>query len=502
MRDLSIGGSDQNNIKANMKYDVVIVGSGIGGLTAAVLLGEQGLKVLLVEKSPSIGGALKRFYHSGLAFDSGFHFTGGLNEKEIFSDMLKILGAYPFLKENIRTVTQHFHLPFSGNYISLDGEQSQKDFLKNLFPDEIKALDDYFALLEQTMIKCKLFDLPSLLQNPFFELKEDTLTLQQVLNQLFKNKELKAVLSGACISHGTPPDEISFANHIRVAGYVMDKMFTFKNGGDDLFNFLSKTISRLPVEIKTSCFPTEFRYENKTAKGMVLSTGEYVEMDQCLFTIHPKEILAAFPPATFTPALMHRIEDFESSNGFFCVYGTLPPSRPVRHELHLILPEPEVNHYFKKPYQEQGALSLMLASHRGRITFTSMETMFYEQVKELEGRSQAYDFFKRKKTQENLKLIEQCIPDLKEEMTPLCSATPLTFKAYLNNYDGSAYGVKQKIGQYSLLGRLRFRNVYCGGQSAVLPGIVGTMFSSFLIARQMISTPLFDKWMYKELAKS
>lgn len=308
-----------------MKYDAVIIGSGIGGLTAAVLLGEQGLKVLLVEKAPVIGGALKRFYNSGLAFDSGFHFTGGLDEKEIFSDMLKILGAYPFLKENIRTVRQHFHLPFSGNHLVIDGQESQKNSLKNLFPDEAFALEDYFSLLEKTMIACRLYDLPSLLQNPFFELREDTVTLQQVLDQHFKNEELKTILSGACISHGTPPDEISFANHIRVAGYVMDKMFTFKNGGDDLFNVLSRKIGTLPVEVKTSCFPTEFRFENKTAKGLVLSTGEYIEMDQCLFTIHPKEILKAFPPSTFTPALTHRIEDFESSNGFFCIYGTLPP---------------------------------------------------------------------------------------------------------------------------------------------------------------------------------
>ena len=130
-----------------------------------------------------------------------------------------------------------------------------------------------------------------------------------------------------------------------------------------------------------------------------------------------------------------------------------------------------------------------------------METMFYEQVMELEGRSQAYEYFKRRKTQEDLNLVAREIPDLKEKLQPLCSATPLTFKSYLHNYDGSAYGIRQKMGQYSLFGRLRFRNVYCAGQSAVLPGIVGTMFSSFLIARQMMSAALFDKWMYKELAK-
>ena len=151
-----------------MKYDAVIIGSGIGGLTAAVLLGEQGLKVLLVEKSPSIGGALKRFYHSGLVFDSGFHFTGGLGEKEMFSDMLKILGFHPLIQENIRTVIQHYHLPFSGKHLTLDGRRTLKEGLINLFPEEKKPLEDYLGFLEQVMLQCKLYDFVSLLQNPFF----------------------------------------------------------------------------------------------------------------------------------------------------------------------------------------------------------------------------------------------------------------------------------------------------------------------------------------------
>ena len=66
------------------------------------------------------------------------------------------------------------------------------------------------------------------------------------------------------------------------------------------------------------------------------------------------------------------------------------------------------------------------------------------------------------------------------------AASPLTFRDYLNSPDGSAYGVKQKIGQFNVLGRLPLRNMYAAGQSSLLPGIVGAMMSSFIVGRKII----------------
>jgi all-trans-retinol 13,14-reductase len=56
----------------------------------------------------------------------------------------------------------------------------------------------------------------------------------------------------------------------------------------------------------------------------------------------------------------------------------------------------------------------------------------------------------------------------------------------LNSPDGSAYGIKQKIGQFNVVGRLPLKNLYAAGQSAVLPGIIGSMMSSFIVGRNMM----------------
>ena len=74
------------------RYDDIVVGSGISGMTLALLLGLNGHSVLLVEKNRRIGGSMARFYRNGIPFDTGFHFTGGFYRNGILHDMLRVLG--------------------------------------------------------------------------------------------------------------------------------------------------------------------------------------------------------------------------------------------------------------------------------------------------------------------------------------------------------------------------------------------------------------------------
>ena len=66
------------------------------------------------------------------------------------------------------------------------------------------------------------------------------------------------------------------------------------------------------------------------------------------------------------------------------------------------------------------------------------------------------------------------IPECRD-MRVIDSASSLTYRDYLHNPDGSAYGIRQKIGQFNLVGRLPLSNLYAAGQSALLPGVMGAM---------------------------
>ncbi|MBL7884204.1 MAG: NAD(P)-binding protein, partial [Bacteroidia bacterium] len=62
------------------KYDVVIIGSGLGGLESAYILSKEGYKVLVLEKNRQLGGSLQIFVREKAIFDTGIHYIGGLNE--------------------------------------------------------------------------------------------------------------------------------------------------------------------------------------------------------------------------------------------------------------------------------------------------------------------------------------------------------------------------------------------------------------------------------------
>lgn len=56
-----------------MKYDVIIIGSGLAGLTAGLLLTKKGYRVLILEKKPFVGGRTASWDEDGMKVESGFH---------------------------------------------------------------------------------------------------------------------------------------------------------------------------------------------------------------------------------------------------------------------------------------------------------------------------------------------------------------------------------------------------------------------------------------------
>ena len=133
--------------RAMKKYDDVVVGSGVSGLAMTLFLAMNGRKVLLLEKSPRIGGSLSVFTRDGLPFDTGFHFTGGLQKGGLLYDMLTVLGINDsiepvFLPEDnaksffLESENRLYELPF--------GIPKMRERLKGYFPSVASAIDNYF----------------------------------------------------------------------------------------------------------------------------------------------------------------------------------------------------------------------------------------------------------------------------------------------------------------------------------------------------------------------
>ena len=137
-------------------------------------------------------------------------------------------------------------------------------------------------------------------------------------------------------------------------------------------------------------------------------------------------------------------------------------------------------------------------------TLVMLEAVCPEDMEEwadssLMKRPAAYAEYKARKTQRIIERVFFHLPQLEGHFKVLGSSTPLTFRDYLHSPDGSAYGVKQKMGQFNLLGRLPLRNLYAAGQSSVLPGVMGAMVSSFMVCRTLLGAEEFDREIQQRL---
>lgn len=144
------------------RYDDVVVGSGISGLTLALLLAMNKRKTLLLEKAPHIGGSLVRFYKKGVPLDTGFHFTGGFSSGGILTDMLQALGIRDRIKPIFLTAPEASRFVFEETgsvYEMPSGTDNFRKALHRYFPQEIPAIDTYFALVQKVFRSTVTLDL-------------------------------------------------------------------------------------------------------------------------------------------------------------------------------------------------------------------------------------------------------------------------------------------------------------------------------------------------------
>lgn len=490
------------------EYDDIVVGSGISGLTTALILGMNKRRVLLIEKSSKIGGSLSRFYKKGIAFDTGFHFTGGLANDLILKDLLSVLSIYKDIEpefiekpENNRFIFENHNKSFE---FHLGVKQNRQDLI-NYFPNEKDAISAYFEKMKQIRINTRAMDIHAEfeMQKP---LDEDFISLKDMLDSLSGNNLLKTLLSAYSMCHGTNPSKISFADHSRVTYTLCESIARIKGGGDALIKAFRKKLKKYNVDIKTDTFITSCQDIKKRKVGIfVLNNGQMLSPENCIFTIHPKEILNTFGREKTSKAFRERVEGFEESIGLFNVFMKFAKAdeKPFEPSVITFYPEDNMEKMFDRNHK--GDLPLVMIRNAETVkgkninTVNAFEISHFSDVEKWAdsftgNRPQSYGEYKKNRTSQILNRILKFFPEYEDHLEVIDSASMLTFRDYLNSPYGSAYGIKQKIGQFNLMGRVQYKNTFAAGQSSVLPGIIGAMMSGFTICRYLLSKDVYENF--------
>jgi len=271
--------------KGENEYDVIIVGSGIGGLTCGALLSKRGYKVLVLEQHYQAGGYCSSFKREGFVFNTGVEDVSGLWEKGPINYLFKEIGLK---KENLFVRNTSRYL-FKGKKIEARNLDEFIKLLSNTFPQEKENISAFFDEAKNVYEECyreaEIYGTPlpaELIAKAFGERKllnypkehphfYDWLnkTYKQKLDEHFKDEDLKALLCALLGYVGTEPEKTIASNALTacVSYYLYGGYFP-KGGAQQFTDSLRKFIDGHGGKVLVKHKLDKILTENREVRGV------------------------------------------------------------------------------------------------------------------------------------------------------------------------------------------------------------------------------------------
>jgi all-trans-retinol 13,14-reductase len=269
-------GSDRFRKLDRERWDVIVVGSGIGGLTAAALLARRGRSVLVVDQHYVAGGNATIFKRPGYEFDIGVHYLGQCGPGGILPRTLAAAGArdvefLPMDPDGFDTlVLPDFELRVPA------GIERYRARLIEAFPREQAGIDRYVRLLEQVARLMRAGTNPRRLlaaaPRALGALRWANSTLGAFLDTCTRDPRLRAVIAAESGDYAQPPSRAALIMHAGLMAHYLDQgAFYPAGGGQVMADRLAESIERSGGKLLLSTRVEKILVEAGRAAGVVLS---------------------------------------------------------------------------------------------------------------------------------------------------------------------------------------------------------------------------------------
>lgn len=474
----------------------VVIGSGIGGLTAAIILLKLGYQVTVIEKNSAPGGLLRGYFRWSIACPVGVHYVGSLDSGQPLRRMFDYLGvSSKFSPERMGAGGIIDKYIFSNFDFSLpEGIDSFEENLRQAFPDDQQQITQIMETLRD--IASQMNRLESLFSpDRDFSLGERYfISLGSWLKELNVSPGLRSVLSMACSWIGVPLDECPvFYHHMALASYLFS---SWRCNGAQIADALVNRIKELGGAIIAGDPVEKILIHAKTVVGVVLKTGWTIKASTVVGAIHPKIILPMLPAGAVRPAYIDRIRQLRDTHGVFGAHFA------VKADAHKGIPY----NIFTVETGETGEVfdvvfyQLRRSERPGMNLFsviTSIEPEAWRCWENTQTGRRGWDYVeaKKQKADELIREASKILGPFKD-IRYLDAYTHLTLRDCVHTPGGSAYGVLRSTRQLTraaMLNRTSIQGLYVCGQNVLAPGIFGTTLGSFHTVRHIVGPERFGR---------
>jgi all-trans-retinol 13,14-reductase len=467
---------DTSKPKAEDEYDVIIVGSGVGGLVCGSLLSKWGYKVLVLEQHYQVGGYCSSFMRKGFIFNAGVEDVSGLWEKGPITYLLKELG----LRKEDLFVKNTREYVFKGRHIRAESLEEFIEILSGMFPDEKENIRAFFEEAEKAYEECyreaevygtplpaeliaKVFGDRKLLDYPrehphFYDWMNKS--FKEKLDEYFRNEDLKALLCALLGYVGTTPDKTPASSALTACvSYYLHGGYFPKGGAQKFANSLRDFIVSHGSTVLVNHKVDRILVEDGKAVG-VKSGDRIFRAPIVVSNVNAKTtFLELVGRDNLKKEFVEYIMGLKMSPSCFMVFLGL---------------DMDLSSYPTLIKNMDDGYEIVINSNadpslapRGKASITILTSASYEDFPE-----RGTEEYMRKKQELSEILInkaEKLIPNLSRHIVVKDAATPKTFERYTFMPQGAIYSFDQSIGVKRPYFKTPIKGLYLVGAST-FPG--------------------------------